>query len=287
MKFGDFELFIIDDGKFRLDGGAMFGIVPKVLWSKTDESDENNRILLSANCLLIKTGKDVVLIDNGMGGKWNDKSSEMFAVEQPRRLMKELAGYGVAKEDLTHMILSHLHFDHAGGSTYIDDNGQVTPQFPNARYIMQKGEWDVAHNPTPRDKASYLPDNLDPLMEAGLVQLVDGDTEVLPGITMIRTGGHTDYHCIIRIESGGNTAWFLADLIPTSSHVQVPFVMGYDLFPQKTMEFKEKFLKEAFEENHLLIFEHGPVLKAGHLGKNERGKWIVKKFDTGVANYPG
>ncbi|MFC2170944.1 MBL fold metallo-hydrolase [Calditrichota bacterium] len=283
MKFGNLELFIIDDGKFRLDGGAMFGVVPKIMWSKTDAADENNRILLSANCLLIKSGEHIALVDNGMGNKWNDKSGEMFAVEQPRQLVPELERLGVKPEDVTHMILSHLHFDHAGGSTYKDEAGNIHPQFPNARYYIQKGEWEVAHSPTPRDKASYLPENLAPLWDAGLVELVDGDAEVFPGVKMIITGGHTDSHCVISIESEGYTAWFLADLIPTSSHIQVPYVMGYDLFPQQTMEYKERLLEEMYRDRHLLIFEHGPIVKAGRLAKNDRGKWVIDKFDLNNA----
>lgn len=285
MKFGDIELFLLDDGFFRLDGGAMFGVVPKVMWQKSDPPDDHNRILLSANVLLIKTGDKNILIDTGLGGKWDDKKAEMFAVDTPRLLISELLRCDVTPEEITHVVQSHLHFDHAGGGTFIDKDGQLKVQFPNARYIIQRGEWDEAHNPTPRDRASYLPENLNPLEEASVIDFVDGDDEVLPGIRMRVTGGHTKYHSIIYVESAGKTAVFNADLIPTASHLHIPFVMGYDLYPKETMEFKDHFLKEAYENKYLMIFEHGPRLKAGHIEKNERGKWIAKKVDMEAEEY--
>ncbi len=285
MKFGDFEVFLLDDGSFRLDGGAMFGIIPKVMWSKMEPSDENNRILLHANNLLVKTGKEVILIDNGLGGKWDDKRRNMFSVAEPRLLMTDLARCDVRKEDITHVVLSHLHFDHAGGSTYIDAEGQLKVQFPNARFIMQKGEWDVAHSPTPRDRASYLPENLIPLEEAGVIDFVEGDAKIVDGIRMRVTGGHTKHHTIIYVESGGHTMVFNADLIPTASHLHIPFVMGYDLYPKDTMAFKEHYLPEAYDGKYLMVFEHGPRLKAGHLEKDEKGRWKVKKFDMEVVDY--
>ena len=279
MKFGKFELFLIEDGEFRLDGGAMFGVVPKVLWQKSDPPDDRNRITLHANCLLVKTGKANVLIDTGLGMKWDEKRREMFAIAQPRMLMTELPRVDVWKEDVTHVILSHLHFDHAGGGTYFDSDGKLKVQFPNARYFVQHGEWEAANDPNPRDRASYLPENLYPLQESRVLELVEGDAEILDGIRMRVTGGHTKHHAIIYIESEGKTAVFNADLIPTASHLQVPFVMGYDLYPQETMDFKTRYLQEAFNGNYLMIFEHSPVVKAGCLAKNDQGRWIVKNVN--------
>ncbi|MBZ0264162.1 MBL fold metallo-hydrolase [bacterium] len=285
MKFGDFEIFLIEDGDFRLDGGAMFGVVPKMMWQKSDPADDRNRIQLSANCLLVKTPEATVLIDTGLGGKWDDKKRDMFAVAEPRLLMSELARCDVLKEDVTHVVQSHLHFDHAGGGTYIDGDGELKVQFPNAKYYAQRGEWEIANNPNLRDRMSYLPENLHPLNDAEVLELVDGDVEVVPGIRYRVTGGHTKHHAIVYIESGGHTAVFNADLIPTASHVHVPYVMGYDLYPQETMDFKTHFLPEVHEGNYLMIFEHGPKLKAGHLTRNDKGKWVVKKFDMEQMEY--
>ncbi len=285
MKFGDFELFLIEDGGFRLDGGAMFGVVPKMLWQRLDPADERNRIQLECNCLLVKTEENTVLIDTGIGGKWDDKRRDMFAVEEPRGLITELARCDVMKEDVTHVIQSHLHFDHAGGGTFIDRDGRLKVQFPNAIYVIQRGEWDTAHNPAPRDVASYLRENLVPLEEAGVVEFVEGDTEILPGIRMRVTGGHTRNHAVIQVESGGNTVIFCADLIPTASHLHIPYVMGYDLYPKETMDFKARLLPEADEGEYLMIFEHGVKLKAGHLDKNERERWMIRSFDMDQAAY--
>lgn len=279
MKFGEMELFLVEDGYFRLDGGGMFGVVPKVLWSKSDPPDEKNRILLGANCLVVKSGDEVVLVDNGLGGKWDSKRADMFAVDLPRKLLPGLEQNGVGPGDVTRMIYSHLHFDHAGGGTFLDSGSRPQPQFPRATHYIQRGEWETANHPNPRDRASYLPENLEPLAEAGLVELVDGDAEIIPGVKMIVTGGHTRHHCVIQVTSGGATAIFLADLIPTPSHLHVPFVMGYDLDPETTMTMKQQLLEEAYRNRYLLIFEHGPKLKAGHLDKNDKGRWMVNKVD--------
>ncbi len=287
MQFGDFELHLIEDGPFRLDGGAMFGVVPKVMWEKLNPPDDRNRILLHANCLLVKTGGEIVLIDNGLGNKWEPRQAAMFEVEQPRRLLDNLAKVGVKPEDVTCMIQSHLHFDHNGGGTHRDENGELQVTFPNATYVVQRGEWDVAHDPSQRDRASYLPENLDPVQKAGKLRFVEGDEEILPGIRMRVTGGHTKHHAIIYVASGGHTAVFNADLIPTSSHVHVPFVMGYDLYAGQTMAFKEHYLPEAFEGGYLMIFEHSPVVKAGHLRKNDKGKWVVDTYEMDTEVYEG
>ncbi len=287
MRFGDFDLFLIEDGPFRLDGGAMFGVVPKVMWERMDPPDEKNRILLHANCLLVKTGSEVVLIDNGLGNKWDEKQAKIFAVEQPRWLLENLKKIGVEPEDVTYMIQSHLHFDHNGGGTYRDADGNLKLTFPNAKYVVQKGEWEVAQDPAMRDRASYLPENLQPVADSGKLVLVDGDKEILPGIRMRVTGGHTKHHAIIYVESGGHTAVFNADLIPTASHLHIPFVMGYDLYAADTMNFKEHYLPEAFDGHYLMIFEHGPALKAGQIRKNDKGKWVVNKVDMNQEVYEG
>lgn len=285
MRFGDLELFLIEDGGFRLDGGAMFGVVPRVMWAKSDPPDDHNRIQLAANTLLVKTGEANVLIDTGMGGKWGDKEKEMFAVDEPRTLITDLARVDLHPNDITHVVQTHLHFDHAGGGTYIDQHGELKVQFPNARYYVQKGEWEVASNPNLRDRRSYKPENLQPLADAGVLELIEGDTEILPGVRTRVTGGHTKYHQIVLVESNGQTAVFNGDLIPTASHLPVPYVMAYDLYPQQTMEVKGPFLEEAHEGGYLMVFEHGPEVKAGHLHKGERGRMALEPFDMDAETY--
>jgi len=256
---------ILHDGYFKLDGGAMFGVVPKVIWDRLELSDERNRILMSANPVLVRTGEHTVLIDTGLGDKYNPKAIDIYDIELPRGLMAELMRLEVAPEEIDFVINSHLHFDHIGGNTLSDEMGLITPAFPNAKYVMQKTEYEDAINPSSRTKASYNPDDIVPLQESGQIMLVDGDTEVVPGVKMRVTGGHTRAHTIVQIESENETAVFMADLIPTSSHVKVPYVMGYDLYPGDTADYKEEFLKEAIEKDYLLLFEHSPRVKAGRV----------------------
>jgi len=196
--------------------------------------------------------------------------------------MTDLARVDLMKEDITHVILTHLHFDHAGGSTFIDQDGSLKIQFPNAKYYVQRGEWEISLKPNIRDRRSYKPENLIPLEEAGVLELLDGDCEVLPGIKVRMTGGHTKYHSIVYVESRDNTIVFLADLIPKSAHLPIPYVMAYDLFPTETMSFKEAFIEEAYEGKYILVFEHGVENKAGILDKDERGfyKFIPIDFEA-------
>jgi len=285
MKFGNFELYVLDDGAFRLDGGAMFGVVPKTLWTRVMTHDERNRIPMTSNTLLIKTGSENILIDTGCGGKWQDKESDMFAMQTPRQLVTELLRVDLRAEDITHVIQTHLHFDHAGGGTFIDREGNLKVQFPNAKYYVQRGEWEVAQNPNLRDRRSYKPENLLPLKEEGVLELVDGDVEVLPGIRFRITGGHTKYHSIIEIESEGNKCVFLGDLIPKSAHLPIPYIMAYDLYPTETMEYKTTFLREAFEGKYLLVFEHGVENKAGRLIQDAKGRFSLEAVDMEAETY--
>ncbi len=272
MKLGDLELLILNDGKFRLDGGAMFGVVPKVMWSKVISHDEANRIPMTSNILLVKGDGFNLLIDTGCGDKWDDKEAGIFGIERPRDLVDNLNNIGMKAEDITHIVYTHLHFDHAGGGTYYDNNGKIQLRFPNAEIFIQKGEWDVAMNPNLRDKRSYKPENLLPLLENEVIEFVDGDTEVLPGIKMRITGGHTKYHSIVLIESKGKTCVFNGDLIPMATHLPIPFVMAYDLYPDATMNSKIVLLDEAVENDYLMVFEHGIDIPAARLSKNERGR---------------
>lgn len=279
MQFGDFELFSISDGTFRLDGGAMFGVVPKVLWERTNPADERNRILLGLNCLLIKSQVDLILVDTGIGDLYDEKFASMFEIHRPGGgLMGGLAALGYKPADITKVILTHLHFDHSGGNCVRVEKGELGPAFPNATYYFQQGELEYAKHPDPRSRGSYLSQNWEAVAASGQLTLMSGDREIVPGVSVQVTGGHTRDHQIVKIESDGKVACFLADLAPTSSHLKTPYVMGYDLYPNTTMQMKEKVLKQALAENWLLLFEHAPNLKAGYLIEKE-GKLQIEKVE--------
>ncbi|MDZ7268525.1 MAG: MBL fold metallo-hydrolase [candidate division KSB1 bacterium] len=269
MTFGDLDIFLLSDGTFRLDGGAMFGVVPRVLWERHDPPDERNRILLGLNALLIMRGREKILIDCGIGDKFDRKFAEIYAIRREHTLLDELARHGCRPEDITHVLLSHLHFDHIGWSTRRTAAGELVPTFSQAEYFCQRGNYEYGLQPDPRSRASYLQENFVPLQQHGVLRLLEGSGEVLPGIESIVTGGHTTDHAIIKIKSAGRTLCFLADLVPTASHLRTPYVMGYDLFPLQTMQVKPVILQQAFAEQWLLIFEHGAQIKAGYLQQVE------------------
>ncbi len=280
MNLGTFQINVLHDGYFKLDGGAMFGVVPKLIWDRLEPSDENNRIMLASNPTLVRTGEHTVLIDTGLGSKYGSQDLENYCIELPRLLMAELMRNEVSAEMIDYVINSHLHFDHIGGNTFKDIDGTIKPAFPNARYVIQKAEYEDAMAKSPRTKASYNLDDIVPLQESGQIHLIDGDAEIVPGIRVRVTGGHTRSHSIVEIESEGEKALFLADLIPTSSHIRVPYVMGYDLFPADTAEYKEKLLKEAADGEYQLIFEHSPNNKVGRVFHDgDSVKFIPEPFD--------
>jgi len=273
MKFGEFELFIVSDGTFRLDGGAMFGTIPKVLWGKTNPADDRNRIQLGLNCLLIRTPTDTILVDTGLGTVYDEKFAFLYGVDKSQTdLLRSLAVVGVEAADITKVILTHLHFDHCGGNCVRDHDGEFRPTFPNAIYYINQDELAYAKEPDPRSKPSYLPHTWEPLEKQGQVFLYGrnhpislGNEEIASGVAVMPTPGHTQNHQSVMVRSGDLTACFLADLVPTPSHLKTHYVMGYDLFPVTTMENKERVLKQAMAENWLLIFEHSPDIKAGYL----------------------
>lgn len=271
-RVGDLELISLSDGFFRLDGGSMFGVIPKTMWSQKTVPDERNRILLAMRPLLVR-GVRTMIVDAGMGDKENEKFHEIYGVDRTRHLDHSLAEAGLAPEDIDIVLASHLHFDHAGGFTVRDAGGRVRPRFPRAQYIVRRGEWEDATHPSVRTRASYLLDNYVPLSEAGVLQFVDDDVMIMPGVRVRRTGGHTEHHQMILIESGGKSAAFVSDLIPTTAHVPEVWVMGYDLFPLDSMAAKQQFAREAIEKKILVFFGHDPVTAAGYLqeGKGKRG----------------
>ncbi len=274
MQVGDIELVALSDGTFRLDGGAMFGIVPKPLWSRRLPSDERNRVLLALRPLLVRTGGRTVLIDAGVGDKMSPKDADIFGLDRTESLERSLERAGVAVADVDLVVASHLHLDHAGGFTRTMD-GALAPAFPRARYVVRRGEWEDATHPHERNRASYLAENFVPLAEAGVIAFIDDDGEVAPGVRVQRTGGHTAHHQIVWIESGGRTAVFAADLLPTTAHIDEPWIMGYDLYPVETLAFKRAFVREAIAREYVIFFEHDPVVVAGII-REERGRRRVE-----------
>jgi methylmalonyl-CoA epimerase len=261
---GDLELISLCDGFFHLDGGAMFGTVPKTLWEKKAPADARNRITLAMRPLVVR-GARTMIIDAGLGDKDDAKFNDIYGVERTRTLDDSLAEAGLAPEDIEIVLATHLHFDHAGGFTVRDASGRVRPRFPRAQYIVRRGEWEDATHPHERNRASYLPDNFVPLAEAGVLQLVDDDQTIMPGVRVRRTGGHTMHHQMAVIESGGRTAMFPADLMPTTAHLGEAWIMGYDLYPMDTLAAKRAFAKEAVERDMLIFFEHDPAIAAGRI----------------------
>ncbi len=266
MRLGRFSIHTCMDGFFRLDGGAMFGIVPRVLWERTDPPDDKNRILLALRSLLIQTGRANILVDTGIGSKGDQKFRDIYVIERTPPLEGALTAYGLAPQDIDVVINTHLHLDHAGGNTCLGDSGRIVPTFPRAKYIIQKGEWDDATNPDERTRGSYIADDFLPLEGLGVIEFVDGaEIEVEDGVSVIVTGGHTPFHQCVKVESEGETALFLADLVPTASHLPLPYIMSYDLIPQDTLRAKKRLFKQAVEEEWLVIFQHDPRVEAGYL----------------------
>ncbi len=270
-RLGDFTIHALEAGRQRLDGGAMFGVVPKPLWERRIPADERNRIPLAMRCLLVETPTALVLIDNGVGNKEKAKFHDIYGIEnasttgRPTQLEDAIALAGFEAGDVDIVIDSHLHFDHAGGNTRIDEAGVVQLAFPNAQYYANRGEFEYAHWRNERVQASYMAANFDPVQGEGRLHLVEHGHEVMPGITMMHSPGHTPNHQSIRVTSAGETALFLADVVPTSAHLPLPWIMGYDVEPLVTLESKRSLLAQARAESWLLVFEHDPVVAWGRL----------------------
>ena len=273
---GDFELITLSDGFMGLDGGAMFGVVPRTLWEKRLPPDDSNRIPLGMRPLIVKRGTTTVLIDAGCGDKMDPKLAQIYKLDRRYHLDHSLADAGVSVEDIDIVVASHLHFDHVGGFTKIGKDGAIVPRFPKAKYIAHRAEWEDATHPHERNRASYLQENFVPLKDAGVLTLVDDAAEIIPGVRYRRSGGHTPNHQVLMIESGGRTAVFTADMYPTSVHIADPWVMGFDLYPVDTLAFKRAFAPEAIQREYLLFFEHDPSMAAGYLREKD-GKRFVER----------
>jgi glyoxylase-like metal-dependent hydrolase (beta-lactamase superfamily II) len=250
------EIHSLSDGRFLLDGGAMFGVVPRVLWERQHAADELNRILLGLNCLLLQGAGFTALIDTGVGDKEDARFAERFGLMRQATLFDALAAAGLEPGDITHVINTHLHFDHCGGNTRRDESGQVRPSFPNARYIVQRGEWQDACQPHERSRASYFSRNFLPVQESGQLDLVEGEMEILPGIHLLPTPGHTAHHMSLLIDLGPRRLFHPADLMPIHSHLPLPYIMSYDLYPMETLATKRRILARLREENWLIYFPH-------------------------------
>lgn len=275
MPFGNLRLTTLHDGPFRLDGGAMFGVVPRPLWEKLAPPDDRNRIQLAMRPLLVEGEWGRMIIDCGAGDKMADKQREIYAMDRTRTLDHALEEAGLSADDIDIVLPTHLHFDHAGGAT-VRQNGHLRPRFPRARHYIRAAEWEDATHPHERNRASYLQDDFVPLKGAADVQFFDGDVTIRPGIEVERTGGHTGQHQIVYVKSAGKTAVFVADLIPTTAHLQDPWVMGYDLFPMETLAFKRRFIREAIDREYLIVFEHDPHVAAGYIREKD-GKRSVEQ----------
>ena len=275
-KIGRFVVHAIQAGGQKLDGGAMFGVVPKPLWERRIPADERNRIQLGMRCLLIEHESGLVLLDNGAGNKEDAKFHEIYGVENDggdgrTRLEAGLRAAGFRPEDVAIVIDTHLHFDHAGGNTYRDASGAVRLSFPNARYVVQAGEYHYATHTNERTAASYFPHNFVPVAEAGRYDLVDGEREIVAGIRVLPTPGHTPHHQSVLIDGGGERACYFGDLVPTAAHLPLPWIMGYDVEPLVTLESKRTLLARAVAERWLGVFEHDATVPWGRIVQERKG----------------
>ncbi|HET6179514.1 MAG TPA: MBL fold metallo-hydrolase [Candidatus Sulfotelmatobacter sp.] len=297
LTLGDFAITVFSDGTYPLDGGAFFGVVPKVMWSRRVESDERNYVTAGMNSLLIRTGKQTVLVETGMGNKLSDRMIKFYG--QPAELLDNLAAAGVGPEDVDVVINSHLHFDHCGWNTVRDKNGKMVPTFPRAKYYAPEGEWQYARRPSERDAISYLPDNYDPLVASGQMTLLKGGEEIVPGISVETFPGHTASMQAIIIRSGGEnphisqktrdmghpavpladhatTACYISDLIPTTAHLDITWGMGFDLYPLDTIASKKRYYSRAIPEKWLTVFTHDPKVPWAYMERDELGKMVAK-----------
>ena len=297
MRLGSLDLTVVSDGGFRLDGGAMFGVVPRTLWEKVKVPDAKNRILFGTNCLLVAAGTELLLIDTGLGDKHDAKFQQIYGFEPgARRLPDSIRAAGYELGDVTHVLLSHLHFDHSGWNTAAAGTGAVAPTFPRARYWLERGEVEHARRPNERDRASYDPRNWEPLFEAGVVELFDQEAEPLPGVRAVKAPGHNADMCIVLIDGGdpgdggdgaaaGDSARavYWADLVPTTAHLPAPWVMGYDLYPLTTMANKQLWLPQAFAGRWLCVFEHDYELPLARLVEDKPGRYRAEPIAVGAA----
>jgi glyoxylase-like metal-dependent hydrolase (beta-lactamase superfamily II) len=274
---GDFELTVVNDGKYYIDGGAMFGVVPKPMWEKKLPADEHNRLHMAMNSLVIRTGRDTILVDTGAGNKLPDKMRKHFDVQEC--LLDHLSDANVAPDDITVVINTHLHFDHVGWNTLRRGDGQIVPTFPRAKYYYQRGELAHAHLQHERDRVSYLTENYDPLVANGQAVLLDGAAEIVPGVRVELYPGHTEHHQVVIVESQGKTAAYVGDLIPSRSHLNPTWVMGYDLLPIACIDNRHRYYRQAIPGRWLTVFTHEPSTPWAYVQKDEAGRYISQPLE--------
>ena len=279
MKIGRFEIFSIVENSFKIDGGAMFGVVPKIIWQKVYPPDQNNMVKLDINLLLIKADGENILIDAGIGDGLSERQQKMFGVERSSHLEKGLAQQNLSPEDIDLVLLTHLHADHAGGVIKLDKDGRKSPRFPNARHVVQIKEWEEAMHPDERTSATYFTSSLKILEEKKLLELIDGEDEAATGIKLINTGGHTPGHQAVLIEDGENKILWAGDIIPSTHHLRIPYVASVDLFPRETMEQKKRFLRMCSEDGWILAFDHDLKVKMGKI-KEKEGVFAVTEVQS-------
>ena len=273
MKLGNLEFHILLDGHVYLDGGAMFGVIPKVMWEKKIPADARNRIQLAMNCLLIRAGGKNILVETGAGGKMSPKLRDIYGLDGPF-LNDRLRDHGLDRTEIDIVINTHLHFDHCGGNTRVEKD-KVVASYPNAKYVVQRGEFEHAKNPNERDRASYFVENYVPIEAAGKLALLEADRAIAPGVELIRVPGHTANMQCVKLTGGGKTAFFFADLVPTAAHLPLPWIMGYDLYPMTTLENKKKWIPEVIQEGWIALFGHDAKTPAGHV-RDRDGAWELE-----------
>jgi glyoxylase-like metal-dependent hydrolase (beta-lactamase superfamily II) len=279
LTLGDFELSVFSDGTYPLDGGAFFGVVPKVMWSRKVAADEKNYVTAGLNSLVIRTetprtGKQTILVETGMGNKLSSRMAKFYG--QPAQLLENLAAGGIAPEDVDIVINSHLHFDHCGWNTVRGPNGKFVATFPRAKYYAPEGEWQYARHPSERDAISYISENYDPLFESGQMTLLKGGEEIAPGISVKTFPGHTAHMQAVIVQSQGRTACYISDLIPTTAHIDLTWGMGFDLYPLQTIESKKQYYAQAVPEKWLTVFTHDAKTPWAYLEKDELGKMVAR-----------
>ena len=273
------NLYPIDTGTFRLDGGAMFGVVPKVIWERTNPADPRNQIEMAMRCLLVQDGERLALIENGIGHKYNDRFRELYAIDHSITLEQSLRKAGFGAADVTDLVLTHLHFDHCGGSTiYNPTKERYEMAFPNATIWLQRSHWELTQHPNAREKASFFKENIDPLMESGQLKLLDGEKEIFPGLSVKVVNGHTAGQQLPFIRTGKQQVLFSSDLFPTYGHIPLPYVMGYDTQPLVTLDEREQFLPWLADEEIILFYYHDPYHECGKVVRTEKGGY--KSGDT-------
>jgi len=273
LTLGDFELIAVSDGIYRLDGGTFFGVIPKVMWGKKVKADADNYVPVGLNSVVVKTGQQTILIETGIGNKLPERLIKISG--QPAKLLDNLAAAGVSPDDIDIVINTHLHFDHCGWNTVIAGD-KVVPTFPKAKYYAPEGEWQHGRLQLERDAISYMSDNYDPLIKSGQMELLQGDREIVPGVSVKVFPGHTEHMQAVIIKSGGQTACYISDLIPTSAHIDLTWGMAFDLLPLQTIESRRRYYAQSIAENWLTMFTHDPNISWAYLEKDERGKMLAR-----------